>query len=106
MTLKPMGFQKSETLGTHSPSPTLTPCCLIQPLRWDGGDCCDTSLPLYDCLDPSSPAFGSASARGLAFPAPTNPLYAAGTAGRTATVAGVAQGYNNYYEVRGVVPVC
>ena len=76
------------------------------PLRWDGGDCCDTSLPLYDCLDPSSPSFGSASARGLAFPAPTNPLYAAGTAGRTATVAGAAQGYNNYYEVRRQAYCC
>ena len=67
---------------------------------YDGGDCCDTSLPLYDCQDPRSPNYQQSSATGIYFPAPTNPLYSEAAVGRSVSVAGVAQNYNNFYEVR------
>jgi len=66
---------------------------------WDGGDCCDTTLPLYECLDPTSPSYGLSSSRGLYLPAPTNPMYSTAQAGRSVTIAGVTQSYNNFYEV-------
>ena len=103
--------------------------------KWDGGDCCNTSLALYDCQDPSSPNYlqvcaggyltllrwmsymhrvrtintpflscttlhAQSSATGLIFPAPINPLYSSTAAGRSVSTAGVAQSFNNYYEVR------
>lgn len=40
---------------------------------WDGGDCCDDSAHLYDCLDPTHENFGRSAPRGLQLPAPTNP---------------------------------
>ena len=67
---------------------------------YDGGDCCDTSLPLYDCQDPRSPNYQLSSATGLYFPAPVNPLYSDAAVGRSVSVSGVVQSYNNFYEVR------
>jgi hypothetical protein len=44
---------------------------------WDGGDCCDDNVPLFDCLDPTHHNFGRSAPRGLQLPAPTNPRYVA-----------------------------
>ncbi len=62
---------------------------------YDGGDCCNTSLPIFDCINPASPFFGQSSPLGLHLPAPTNPRYATG--GRPNSALSLVTSYNNYY---------
>ncbi|GBF96357.1 hypothetical protein Rsub_09428 [Raphidocelis subcapitata] len=64
---------------------------------FDGGDCCNTALPLFDCQDPKSPNFGKASPRGPRFPAPRNPRYTAGL-GRELSTEQLVTTWNNFYE--------
>lgn len=41
---------------------------------FDGGDCCDTAAPFYDCKDPSSPYVNQSSPKGQ-FSPPRSPRY-------------------------------
>ena len=66
---------------------------------YDGGDCCDTSLLLHDCQDPTSTNYRRSSPKGMRLPAPVNPMYSDAAAGRVETSSGMAQSYNNFYEV-------
>jgi len=72
---------------------------------FDGGDCCNLRLPIYDCQDPKSPNYGKASARGLRLPAPRNPRYTAGL-GRILSTKELVTTFNNYYECVWVAKAC
>mmetsp|Transcript_9193 Transcript_9193/g.19015 ORF Transcript_9193/g.19015 Transcript_9193/m.19015 type:complete len:542 (-) Transcript_9193:134-1759(-) len=63
---------------------------------WDGGDCCNVDVPLYDCLDPLSPSFGRSAPRGAVYPAPTNPRYSVPE--RPISTEDFVSTYNNFYE--------
>ena len=65
---------------------------------WDGGDCCNTSLPLFDCADPQSAAHGQRSPTGWRVPAPVNPRYADAGVGRVVSSETLVTTFNNMYE--------
>ena len=74
---------------------------------WDGGDCCNMSLPLFDCADPQSAAHGQRSPTGWRVPAPVNPRYADAGAGRVVSSQQLVTTFNNFYEFstsKSVVP--
>ncbi len=62
---------------------------------WDGDDCCNTTSPIYNCKDPSSPNFGASSPRGWGGIIPRNPRY---TVDREESWESFVTTYNNYYE--------
>lgn len=62
---------------------------------WDYGDCCNTTLPLYNCKDPLSPNFGASSPRGWGGVLPRNPRY---DVTRDESLESFVTTYNNYYE--------
>jgi sulfoxide reductase catalytic subunit YedY len=63
---------------------------------WDGGDCCDPTVPLYNCEDPESPNFGESAPKGAIYPAPHSPRYDVGS--RAHSTEDVVTSYNNFYE--------
>jgi len=64
---------------------------------WDGGDCCNVNLGLYNCRDPASTNFGKSSSQGWAAPLSIsrNPRY---TVTREESLESFVISYNNYYE--------
>jgi sulfoxide reductase catalytic subunit YedY len=74
-----------------SHSPYNTEAC-----GFDGGDCCDLSVPLFRCVDPNSLHYGAQAAAGSVYPAPRNPRYVVEE--RAHSTEEVVTSYNNYYE--------
>lgn len=64
---------------------------------YDGGDCCDSSVPLFKCEDPDSLMFGEAAETGPVWGnIPRNPRYDVGD--RAHSTEDVVTSYNNFYE--------
>lgn len=66
---------------------------------FDGGDCCDVSLGVYDCRDPASPHYNQSAPRGPAWPAPLNPRFSSPGEGRQVSTEWFVTHYNNFYDV-------
>mmetsp|Transcript_15714 Transcript_15714/g.30160 ORF Transcript_15714/g.30160 Transcript_15714/m.30160 type:complete len:579 (+) Transcript_15714:176-1912(+) len=63
---------------------------------WDGGDCCNPDVPLFDCKDPLSENFGRSAPKGWVSPVPVNPRFTIGE--REISSPALVKGYNNFYE--------
>lgn len=105
--LTPLGATQASRIGDgwcDASSPHNTAEC-----GYDGGDCCNIDLPLFDCQNPASPHFGKSSAKGLqiagsAISAPRNPRYS--DAGRVESSYAFVSSFNNFYEARALAVIC